>query len=142
MAEFGDYVLLPFRSVDSLLQPHRHLPEGLHIVRDAAGWARLWTHSDPRPPAEAPELGVSWPTEMCVVVSLGWRSNGGHVVVVDLIGIFDGVITVRAWEIRPGPGCGYTRNVISPFHAVAVPAHPGEGRLAMRIAYEHCESAG
>src|SRR5687768_1653284 len=117
MVELGGFVLLPFRSVDALLGSHRHLPEGLHVVRDAAGWAGLWTRSDSRPPAEAPELAVSWQTEMCVVVSLGRRSNGGHVVVIDMVGIFDGVLTVRAWEIRPGPGCVYTKNVTTPFHA-------------------------
>jgi hypothetical protein len=139
MVEPGGYVLLPFRSIDALLQPHRYLPEGLHIVRDADEWARLWTRTDSRAPSEAPALAVSWQAEMCVVVSLGRRSNGGHFVVIDMIGIFEGVLTVRAWEIRPGPGCGYTRNVTSPFHAVAVPVHPGDGRLAMRIAYENCE---
>ncbi|GAA0906524.1 protease complex subunit PrcB family protein [Virgisporangium aurantiacum] len=140
MVEPGGFVLLPYRTIDGLLQTHRHLPEGLHIVRDADEWARLWTRVDSRPPSEPPALAVSWQTEMCVVVSLGQRSSGGYFVVIDMIGDFDGVLTVRAWEIRPGPHCGTTRAVTSPFHAVAVRAHPGDGRMALRIAYEDCEA--
>lgn len=134
------FVQLPFRSVDGSGAWHRHLPEGLHVVRDAGGWARLWARSDSRPPTEPPALDVSWPTEMCVVVSLGRRSNGGYSVVIDMVGVFDGVLTVRAWEIRPGPNCGYPQAITSPLYAVVVPAHPGEGRLVKRVADEDCDA--
>jgi hypothetical protein len=75
---------------------------------------------------------------MCVVVSLGRRPHGGYFVMIDMIGDFDGVLTIRAWEIRPGPNCPSTQAVTNPFHAVAVPAHAGDVRVWKRIAYEDC----
>ena len=136
MVEFTGRVLLPFRTIDGLWRPRRDLPEGLHIVRDADEWTRLWGIPASRQPSEPPVLSVNWQSEMCVVVALGMRLSGGYFVLIDAIDVVDGQITVLAWEIRPGPGPATTRAITHPMHAVAAPAQPGDARLVKRIAYE------
>jgi hypothetical protein len=136
-----DMVLLPFRTIDGLWRQDRDLPEGLHIVRDRDEWTSLWMRSASGRPVEPPVLAVNWQTEMCVIAALGTRSTGGYVVLIDVIEVIGGHLRVLVWEIRPGPNCPTTLLLTHPFHAVAVPAQPGEAKLVKRIAYEDCAAA-
>jgi len=140
MVESAARVLLPFRTVDNLSWPTRNLSKGLHVVRDADDWTRLWARSSSGQLSEPPVLAVDWQTEMFVAVALGLRSSGGYFVRIDGIVVFGGLIRVLVWEIRPGSNCATTRGITHPFHAVAVPAHAGMAELVMRIAYEDCEA--
>jgi PrcB C-terminal len=134
-------VELAFRTIAGRwLLPAEHLQQGLHIVRDADGWNRLWTGSALRQPSEPRVLAVNWRTEMCVVAALGARPTGGYSVLIDMIEVVADHVTVAVWEIRPGPNCVTTRGITHPFHAVAVCAQVGEANLVKRIAYEDCEA--
>jgi hypothetical protein len=139
MVELADRVLLPMRTLDGLWRPDRDLQPGVHIVRDADEWTRLWWSAS-RDLPEPPVLAVDWRTEMCVVVALGTRSSGGYFVMIDVIEVIGAQITVLAWEIRPGPNCGTSRALTRPFHAVAAPTRAGRAKLVKRIAYEDCEA--
>jgi hypothetical protein len=138
MVEPAGRSLLPFHTIDGRWWPNLHLPAGLHLVRDADEWTRLWARS-PFCPPKPPALEVNWQTEMCVVAALGTRPNGGYFVLIDTIEVNGGQIMVLVWEIRPGPGCATTRGITFPFHAVSAPAHAGEATLFKRIAYEDCK---
>ena len=133
-------VELAFRTITSHWLPAEHLQQGLHIVRDADEWNRLWTRSALRQPPEPPVLAVNWRSEMCVVAALGARPNGGYSVLIETIEAVGEYVTVVVWEIRPGPNCVTTRGISHPFHAVAACAHVGETNLVKRIAYEDCEA--
>ena len=140
MVEPAARVQLPFRTVDNLSWPARNLSKGLHIVRDADDWIRLWAGSSSGQPSEPPLPAVDWQTEMFVAIALGLRSNGGYSVLINGIEVVGGLIRVLVWEIRPGSNCGTTRDITHPFSAVAAPAHAGVAELVMRIAYEDCEA--
>jgi hypothetical protein len=142
MVEPGARILLPFRPITHLLRPRQDLTEGLHLVRDEDEWTRHWAGSSSRRLFEPPVPPVDWPTEMCVVVALGTRSNGGFGVLIGTMHVFEDRLTVVAWEIRPGHNCATTRGVTHPFQAVAAPAHSGPAQLIKNVAYQDCEATG
>jgi hypothetical protein len=76
------------------------------VIHDSTSWARLWprivgSHS-PRPPVPA----VDFATEMLLVVSMGTRSSGGYITVIDSIAIAGDTVRVAVREQSPGPRCG------------------------------------
>lgn len=84
------------------------------VVRDSVTWAALWprivgSHS-PRPPLPA----VAFADEMLIVVSMGTRSSGGYITMIDSIGVTSDTLRVFVREQSPGPRCGTTAALTAP----------------------------
>ena len=84
------------------------------IVRDSASWSSLWprivgTHS-PVPPVPA----VDFASQMLLVVSMGTRSSGGYIIMIDSVRVQGDTVRVAVREQSPGPRCGTPAVITAP----------------------------
>ena len=104
----AELAIWPYRMTTGLAERERI------VVRDSATWASLWpqlvgSHS-PRPVLPA----VHFADEMLIVVSMGTRSSGGYIVMIDSIRVTSDTLRVFVREQSPGPRCGTTAALTAP----------------------------
>jgi PrcB C-terminal len=95
------------------------------VVRDAAGWKKLWTEHAPEQPVPA----VDFSRSSVVGVFLGTRPTGGHAVEITAIERDADAAVVVYRETKPGPDAIVTQVLTSPFHLVRVDGLPKQVRF-------------
>jgi hypothetical protein len=106
---------LPFETFAHELQSGLSEPRR-EVVRDEAGWARLWeeVHAgvEPRPTL----LAVDFSRQMLIVAATGTRPTGGFDVAIRAVSVRGGALEVEVRESCPAPGAmvsmGLTRPVV------------------------------
>ena len=88
------------------------------VVRDEAGWARLWTaiHSGVTPTPERP--GVDLARHMLIVVASGERPSGGFSIKVTRLTTRGDRLEVEVLETCPPPGARVTLSLSQPVEVV------------------------
>jgi len=94
------------------------------IVRDQAGWTRLWAeiHAGQTPAEPAPAVDFS--QHMLIVAALGTRPTGGFAVKVRGVATRGGRLEVAVLESCPPPGAMVTTALTQPVEVVRVPKLP------------------
>jgi hypothetical protein len=91
------------------------------VVRDEAGWARLWDEINsvvsPRPPRPP----VDFTRHMLVVVASGTRPSGGFAIKVQGVATRGARLEVAVLETCPAPGAMVTMELTQPVEVVRVP---------------------
>ncbi|HSD29532.1 MAG TPA: protease complex subunit PrcB family protein [Vicinamibacteria bacterium] len=110
----------PFEAL--LAEAHSGLAEPRReVVRDEAGWARMWAeiHAGvtPAPPRPAVDFG----RHMLVVVASGTRPSGGFAIKVRSVATRGGKVEVVVLETCPAPDAMVTMELTQPVEVVRVP---------------------
>ena len=94
------------------------------IVRDQAGWTRLWAeiHAGQTPAEPAPAVDFS--QHMLIVAALGTRPTGGFAVKVRGVATRGDLLEVAVLETCPPPGAMVTTALTQPVEVVRVPKLP------------------
>ena len=91
------------------------------VVRDEAGWARLWAdiHEGvtPAPPLPRVDFGL----HMLIAVASGTRPSGGFAINVRSVATRGGNLEVAVHETCPAPGAMVTMGLTQPVEVVRVP---------------------
>lgn len=96
------------------------------VVRDAAGWKKLWVQHDWNNPAPA----VDFSKHTVVGVFLGTRQTAGFLVEITRVSRDGDALIVRYAERKPAARDVTAQVLTMPFHLVSVPAHKGAVRFA------------
>ncbi len=119
----------PFETL--LAEPHSGLAEPRReVVRDEAGWARLWTdiHAGVTPVPPLPE--VDFGRHMLIAVASGTRPSGGFAIKVRSVATRGGKLEVVVVETCPAPDAMVTMELSQPVEVVRVP------RLTEPVAFQ------
>jgi len=110
----------PFETL--LAEAHSGLTEPRReVVRDEAGWARLWAdiHTGVTPaPARPP---VDFGRHMLIAVASGTRPSGGFAIKVRSVATRGGKLEVVVLETCPAPDAMVTMELTQPVEVVRVP---------------------
>lgn len=87
------------------------------VVRDAAGWRKLWQQHAP----DRPLPPVDFTKESVVAVFMGSRPTAGYSVAILSTTEGGGALVVRYRETRPAPGVITAQVLTFPYHIVAIP---------------------
>jgi len=111
---------LPVRRVEKGSQSGIVEPREV-VIRDEAGWRRLWgEHQPPGQPARSLP-GVDFGKEMVIFVALGQRFSGGFTIEIEKVETSRGRLTIFVRRKGPPPGALVTQALTAPFEIVAVP---------------------
>ncbi len=106
----------PFTYNSDLNEPVRVL------IRDREAWSEMWKRihrKGPLPVAELPEINFS--QETVVVVAMGSRPTGGHVIFIDGVYERDGRLKVKVSSQSAGKNCMVTQALTQPVDIVRIP---------------------
>jgi hypothetical protein len=92
------------------------------IVRDEAGWARLWAEIHDGVTPLPPRPAVDFTRHMLIAVALGTRRSGGFDVAVQAVAVREGRLEVRVLESCPPPGARTSMALTQPVEVVRVEA--------------------
>ena len=119
-----------------LAEPYSGLAEARReVVRDEAGWVRLWAeiHAGVTPKPPLPE--VDFTSHMLIVVAIGTRSSGGYGVKVLSATVRGDELLVSVVETCPARGARVVASLTQPVAVVRLP------RLAQAPRFEVTRSA-
>jgi hypothetical protein len=124
----------PFETI--LAETHSSVAERRReVIRDEAGWARLWAeiHAGVTPAPPLPP--VDFAQHMLIAVALGTRSSGGFAVKVRSVATRGERLEVAVVESCPASGAMVAQGLTQPVEVVRVP------RLAQAPAFQEERSA-
>lgn len=105
------------------------------VVRDEAGWARLWAEIHAGVTPEPPLPRVDFTSHMLVVVALGTRPSGGYGVKVASATVRGEQLLVSVVETCPARGARAITSLTQPVEVVRLP------RLAQAPKFEDTRAA-
>lgn len=91
------------------------------VVRDAAGWTRLWAEIHAGADAAPPLPAVDFSRHMLIAVATGTRRSGGFAVQVRGAATRGEALIVEVHETCPEPGALVSLSLTHPFEVVRAP---------------------
>lgn len=107
-ARAPELAILPYRISSGLSE------RGRIVVRDRDAWGVLWSRILGSHRPTPPPPGVNFADEMLVVASMGTRSTGGYIIMIDSASVARDTLFVFVREQSPGPRCGVTGALTAP----------------------------
>jgi hypothetical protein len=119
-----------------LAEPYSGLAEARReVLRDEAGWARVWAEIHAGVTPEPPLPQVDFTSHMLVAVALGTRPSGGYGVKVASVTVRGEQLLVSVVETCPARGARVITSLTQPVAVVRLP------RLAQAPKFEDTRSA-
>jgi hypothetical protein len=106
-----------------LAEAHSGLTERRRgVVRDDAGWARLWAEIQAGVTPVPPRIPVDFARHMLIVVAAGTRPSGGYSIKVRSVATRGERLEVAVLETCPAPGAMVSMGLTQPVEVVRVPS--------------------